>query len=239
MASKVHKRDKELIRNTFDISVINRTKSLPDRPLTYDELSPLSDEALMSHLKNGHHDALAVLFDRYHRLVLNIALRILRDPGEAEDLNQSVFVEILRSAAQFDQEKGTTKVWILQYAYHRAFNRKRDLTLRGYYGNRQECSTELDSESNNRPVRGLGAFESARMIEQALPKLNEKQRKTVELVFFEGLTMHEIAERTGESFDAVRHHYYRALEKLRLILREVPRTRIEPAVGKDCAHVRP
>ena len=72
------------------------------RPLQYAELAPLSDEVLMAHLQAGHHDALAVLFDRYHRLVLTVALRILREAGEAEDLMQSVFLEIFRCAAQYD-----------------------------------------------------------------------------------------------------------------------------------------
>src|SRR5271155_4208389 len=108
-------------------------KSLP--PLRYAELVKFSDDALMLHLQLGYHDALAVLFDRYHRLVMNIALRILRDAGEAEDLLQSVFLEVLGSAAQFDAAKGTTKVWLLQFVYHRSFNRRRYLSLRGLYDN--------------------------------------------------------------------------------------------------------
>ena len=172
----------------------------------------------MSHLKNGHHDALAVLFYRYHRLVRHVAFRILRDRGEAEDLNQSVFVEILRSAEQFNEKKGAAKVWILQFAYHRAFNRKRDLTLRGHYGNRNEGISEARTELSHQTLPSFGALETARIVEQALLMLNEKQRRTLELSFFEGLTMREVAEQTGESFDVVRHHYYRGLEKLRLIL---------------------
>jgi RNA polymerase sigma-70 factor (ECF subfamily) len=221
-------------------SVTNPAKSIPDQPLNYDELSSLSDEALMAHLKDGHHDALAVLFDRYHKLVINVALRILRDSGEAEDLNQSVFIEILRSAEQFNEEKGTAKVWILQYAYHRALNRKRDLALRGYYGVRNEETSESGNDSNNRAAWSSGVLESAQIVEQALMRLNEKQRNTLELSFFDGLTMHEIAARTGESFDVVRHHYYRGLEKLRLILhveRETPHSRMETSVRKDVAHV--
>lgn len=221
-------------------SATSRDKCIPDQPLTYDELLSLSDETLMVHLKDGHHDALAVLFDRYHKLVINVALRILRDSSEAEDLNQSVFVEILRSADQFNKEKGTAKVWILQYAYHRALNRKRDLALRGYYGTRREETWDGAIEMGNCAARGSGVFESAQIIEEALMRLNEKQRKTLELSFFDGLTMHEISERTGESFDVVRHHYYRGLEKLRLILhveREAPRARMETSVGKNVAHV--
>lgn len=48
---------------------------------------------------------------------------------------QSVFLEVFRAAAQFDPAKGTTKVWILQCAYHRSFNRRQYLNLRGLYEN--------------------------------------------------------------------------------------------------------
>ena len=183
----------------------------------YDELSRLGDDALMKHLRAGHPDALAVLFDRYHRLVLSIALRILRDAGEAEDLMQSVFLEIFRTAAKFDAAKGSTKMWILQFAYHRSFNRREYLNLRGIYEPAEEAR-----ENEKAPVQpgaqGLGVLESARLVQQALSRLNKAQRRALELAFYEGLTMREIAQRTNESFDSVRHHYYRGLEKLRLFL---------------------
>jgi DNA-directed RNA polymerase specialized sigma24 family protein len=88
----------------------------------------------------------SVLFDRYHRLVLSIAPKIVRDPGEAEDVMQSVFPEIFRSVAQFDPAKGTTKVWILQYAYHRAINRRQHLNAREFYD-----QTNLDEVDTQRP----------------------------------------------------------------------------------------
>src|SRR5262245_11829038 len=87
------------------------------------ELPRLDDEGLMAALQAGAHDALAILFDRYHRLVFSIALRIVRDEGEAEDVTQIVFLDVFRAAAQFDGSKGTCKVWLLQYAYHRAISR--------------------------------------------------------------------------------------------------------------------
>ena len=51
----------------------------------------LSDEDVIERLCQGHSDALPLLFDRFYRLVLKIAMRILRDPGEAEDVMQDVF----------------------------------------------------------------------------------------------------------------------------------------------------
>jgi RNA polymerase sigma-70 factor (ECF subfamily) len=182
----------------------------------YAELVRLSDEILMQRLRDGHHDALAVLFDRYHRLVLNIALRILRDAGEAEDLMQSVFLEIFRCAAQFDPARGTVKVWILQYAYHRGFNRRQYLSLRGIYDHQEDLAL-LERSSAAWQVKSLGEVESAQAVRQALKHLNKAQRSTLELAFYEGLTMREIAGPTGESFDSVRHHYYRGLEKLKAV----------------------
>jgi RNA polymerase sigma-70 factor (ECF subfamily) len=87
----------------------------------------LSDEEVMKQVRQGNPDALLILFDRFYRLVLKVALRILRDPGEAEDLMQDVFLEIFDKADQFDAAKGSAKTWILQYAYHRSLNRRQYL----------------------------------------------------------------------------------------------------------------
>lgn len=186
-------------------------------PVGYAELAKLHDEAVMQHLQLGHHDALAVLFDRYQGLVMNIALRILRDAGEAEDLLQSVFLEIFRSAAQFDPAKGSTKIWLLQYVYHRSFNRRHYLSLRGLYGNPAKTDGVPEPTSVGH-CQSYAAMESSHLVKEALGSLSGVQRKVLEFAFYEGLTMREIAEKTGESFDSVRHNYYRGLEKLRSLL---------------------
>ncbi len=206
-------------------------------PMRYGELASLPDEALMLSLRGGHHDALAVLFDRYHRLVFRIAWRILRDAAEAEDLMQSVFLEIFRCAAQFDASKGTIKGWILQYAYHRGLNRKKYLKLRCG----QEGVDDLDA-IEWRPASspaGISRIECGPMVKEAMARLSKRQRRTLELVFYEGLTMHEAAERTGESFDSIRHQYYRGLDKLRSILCEASETSTKKVrARKAVAHVQ-
>src|SRR2546425_6972343 len=183
----------------------------------------LSDEDVMEQLCQGHPEALPTLFDRFYRLVLKIALRILRDPGEAEDLMQDVFFEIFNKAAQFDPAKGSPKTWILQYAYHRSLSRRQYLALRNFYARHQISEHEV-SESNSVDVswRGLTFQEWRRVIEQGLATLPEKQRKTLELACFQGLLLSEIAGRTKESLPNVRHHYYRGLEGLRKFLQAGP-----------------
>ncbi len=184
-------------------------------PTTFAKLKGLDDSELMAQLQGGCNDALAVLFDRYHRLVLSIALKIVRDPGEAEDVMQSVFLEIFRSMAQFDPAKGTTKVWILQYAYHRAINRRQHLNARNFYNqaNLDEVETRLTEAAST--LGGFTHHELTHLLRQALATLNGPQKKVVELASYNGLSMREIADKMGDSLSNVRHHYYRGLEKLR------------------------
>ena len=192
-------------------------------------MQSLTDEEIMQQVRQGHPDALLILFDRFYRLVLKVALRILRDPGEAEDLMQDVFFEIFNKADQFDAARGSVKTWLLQYAYHRSLNRRQYLALRNFY-NRHE-TTELEaSESNslNGSWRGMTFQEWRRILEDGLGSLNENQRKVLELACFQGLLLSEIAERSKESLANVRHHYYRGLEGLRRFLEVPSRSDSEP-----------
>jgi RNA polymerase sigma-70 factor (ECF subfamily) len=183
--------------------------------LTIDQLRRSSDEQIMAAIQNDNADALAVLYDRYHRLVFSIALRITRDPGEAEDVVQNVFLEIFRSVTQFDAGRGTAKVWLLQYAYHRSINRRQYLQLRSFYDG--VTLNDGDGQTSPWPLQA-SVSDSRRLVQQGLSGLNEAQRRVIELACMEGLTMREIAEQTGESLANVRNHYYRGLEKLRCIL---------------------
>jgi len=181
----------------------------------------LNDHELMAQLQAGHGDALAVLFDRYHRLVLSIALKIVRDPAEAEDIMQNVFLEIFRSAAQFDPAKGTTKTWLLQYAYHRSINRRQQLNLRHFYqqDNVQGIETRMPQTSSSLIGR-FSNHELKRLLQEALATVSRRQRQVLMLASFGGFSMNEIALKTGESVSNVRHYYYRGLKKLRSFISE-------------------
>jgi len=195
------------------------------------ELQVLADDDLMNFVKEGHPDALAVLFGRYHRLVFSVAWRILRDKGEAEDLVQSVFMEILQSAAKFDSARGTAKTWILQYAYHRSFNRKKYLHLRGITNCREQFIPAHET-TGSRCHSSFEIIECERFMQEALACLSGKQRRILELAFYEGLSMREAAEITGETFDTVRHHFYRAIGNLRSIIHREPESRVSKYHGE-------
>jgi RNA polymerase sigma-70 factor, ECF subfamily len=182
------------------------------------DLANLTDDQLMAHLSLGCDDALAVLFDRYHRLVFSIALQIVRDNGEAEDVVQNVFLDIFRSVRQFNPAKGSAKVWMLQYAYHRALNRRRHLNARNFYS--QESIDEKDPEvlEVNSCYASYTKNELRRLVKRTLAMLGQRERQVIELAAYEGLSMREIAAVTGETLVNVRHHYYRGLQKLRSVV---------------------
>ena len=174
-----------------------------------------SDEELIVELRAGDSNALHVLFDRYYRLVFSVALRILHDRGEAEDIAQDLFCYLYQKSALFDAAKGSVKAWIVQIAFHRTLDRKSYLARRGFF-----LGTEIDS-LNDKLVgktdldNEVGALLNRPHLEKALQALSEKQRRTLEMFYFEGLELREISEILGEPLGNIRHHFYRGLEQLR------------------------
>lgn len=189
------------------------------REISPGQLKTLSDEALFLQMQGGNHDALVILFDRYHHIVMGTARRILRDTGEAEDLMQAVFLEVFQTAAQFNPAKGTGKSWIMRIAYHRSLNRKQYLKTRSFYDHEEiESATGPELLAHAAVTAGLKEPEARALVHQALEMLNDAQRETLTLAFYKGLSMGEIAKCRKETVVNVRHHYYRGLQRLRCFL---------------------
>lgn len=178
----------------------------------------LSDETLLERLSDGHREALAILFRRYARLVRALAFRVIRDASEAEDLLQEVFLFIFRKSTLFDGSRGSARSWILQVTYTRAIDRRRHLISRRFYTNlglEDPLIGAADSAFYEQTVEGTLGKAMLKKIDEAL---SEDQRRTIQLYFFEGYTLEEIAGRTGQSLGNVRNHYYRGLERMRQII---------------------
>jgi RNA polymerase sigma-70 factor (ECF subfamily) len=175
----------------------------------------LSDEALVEHLQSGDTDALTVLFARHGPRLFGIARRILRNDSEAEDAVQQIFLDVFRSIQQFDPEKGAFNTWLFMFGYQRIFNRRRSLTANRFFDTDpfDELLPGLPREAERFP--GFSLAETDILIEQVLSRLQFRQRRAIELVYYGGLTAEEISIRTGETVRVVRHNLYRGLEKLR------------------------
>lgn len=180
-----------------------------------------SDEDLLDQLAQHNESALLTLFRRYNQLAFSIGYRILRDEGEAEDLVQDIFLRLHTRENTFDSSKGSARTWLVQMIYRRAFDRRAYLSRRHFYS-----GTDVDEHTN--AIAGKGNVEedvierlTAQQLRAAFSELSEKQRETLEMFFFEGLSLAEIAERSGEDVKNVRHHYYRGLERLRQVARTI------------------
>ena len=225
--------------------------SAPDRNAetrpSWPELREASDAALMEYWRSGVDDAFAAIVDRYQRLVFSVAVRIVKDEAEAEDVVQIVFLDIFREVGKFDPSRGTLKVWLLQYAYSRSMNRRQHLESRHFYS-----KTDFDDlkpgDFSTRPPGGksLSAGEASRLIEQAFTQLSARQREAIELIYFQGLKFSEAVMRTGETMPQLRHNYYRGLLKLRHFIESAqapekrePEPAAAPGIRLEVANVKP
>jgi RNA polymerase sigma-70 factor, ECF subfamily len=178
-----------------------------------------TDEHLVADLVEGESEALTVLFERHSPLVFRIAHRVLRNEAEAEDAVQQVFLDVFRAASQFKPQKGAFKSWLLQFAYHRSFNSRRRLCARGYY-----VSDSIEDVLPSELFEGAGrpfpmvSSDVTILVDQVLKLVQPRQRRAIELAYYEGLTAEQTSKVTGESVPVVRHNIYRGLEKLRSVL---------------------
>jgi len=175
------------------------------------------DETLLCRIKSGDREALGILFIRYARLVLSVGIRILHDVAEAEDLVHDVFIQVLNKAELFDPKRGSARVWLAKISYHKALDRRAYLTRRSFYDTRNE--SDLESTVAMRDTRSdielveLAYWQS--VLQEAFDCLSLDQRATIQLHFFDGLSIEEISQRLDTSPVNVRHYYYRGLERLR------------------------
>jgi RNA polymerase sigma-70 factor (ECF subfamily) len=172
---------------------------------------------LLTRIAEGDQEALGYLFQRYVRVVRSVAARVLRDTAEAEDLVQDLFLFIHRKCGIFDSSKSSALSWIIQMTYQRAIERRRYLTARQFYAPPElpdgpdQVAGAPTTESDYSPEVVFGR----NGLKKVMDALSEDQRETLRLHFFEGYTLAEISAKLDQPLGNVRHHYYRALDKLR------------------------
>jgi RNA polymerase sigma-70 factor (ECF subfamily) len=200
-------------------TVRSQIESVEILPSTTDWISQASDDQLLERVREGRKEALGILFRRHARAVRNVAYRILRNEAEADDLVQDVFLFLFRKASLFDSERQTADSWIIHVAYHRAFDRRRYLNYRHFYAVQELDETSMYQASSKGKILSDGlsaeAVFSRQLMEQFNSGLTPEQKETIQLYFFEGYALKEIAQLTGRSLINVRNHYYRGLERMR------------------------
>jgi RNA polymerase sigma-70 factor (ECF subfamily) len=178
----------------------------------------VSDESIIARIVREDREALALLFRRHYRLVYWIALKILRDVTEAEDLAQDIFLHLARKCHLYNSTKGTARSWIVRTTYHQAINRKEYLEDRHYYSSVNPKGSGVEELAapcaNEYDHSGEAVFGRTRWL-QMREVLTEDQWEAIRLHFFEGCTFAEIGNKRNQAVANVRHHFYRGLARLR------------------------
>ena len=158
--------------------------------------------------------ALAELYDRYAGLAYGVAIRILGDPGRAEDAVQDAFMNVWSRAASFDAERGSVRAWLLTAVRNRSIDYLRG---RGAH-ERQEDELQPDvayaTSSPSDPWREVSVALERSAVRDAIGSLPAEQRQVVELAYFGGYTHTEIADMTRLPLGTVKGRMRLALEKL-------------------------
>lgn len=172
------------------------------------------DREVIGRVATGDPAGLEVLYDRYATRVYSLALRIVRDVADAEDVTQEVFAQVWSSASRFDQSRGAVAAWLTVIARSRALDRLR----RRHQGSRpQAAESALADIPDPAPSVELVAAtsEQASVAREALASLPADQRMAVELAYYDGLTQAEIAERTSSPLGTVKTRIRTGLQRIR------------------------
>jgi len=165
------------------------------------------DEALVVAMASGDRAALATLYERHSGLLLGLALRIVREKREAEDLLHDVFLEAWRSAKDFDPKRGRVRTWLAIRMRSRALDLQKSARVSRNTGD-AGLDVVVDDSEGTSPDHGR--------IRSALAELGQDQRKVLELAYFEGLSCTEIAERIAIPVGTVKSRIAAGLDRLRL-----------------------
>lgn len=173
---------------------------------------------LVTKLAAGDEFAFAQLYDCTNRIIYGLAMRMLRDSSSAEDLTMEVYLQVWRTASQYDSQRGTVTSWLVMLVRSRALDYLRSRKARR--ANLEENVDDVLNLYDSRPTPELVSLEAgrSRMVQKAMADLAPEQREAIELAYFSGLSHSEMAERTGLPLGTVKTRIRSGMIHLRRLL---------------------
>lgn len=172
-----------------------------------------ADADLLRRIADGDVRAMGELYDRYGSTLFPIALRILRERSEAEDILHDAFVAVSERAHQYAPERGSVIAWLVTLVRNLSIDRARRRERRGALA--REVLPHEPPASVRDPERLASEAGEREKIRRALAELPDAQRQTLEVAFFEGLSYPEIAARENVPLGTIKSRAARALAALR------------------------
>lgn len=187
----------------------------PTEPLLDHEVA--DDATLVARLSAGDGAALAILYDRYSRVVYSFSLRMLADTGSAEELTQEVFLRLWRQGGSYQPNRGAFLTWLLSVTHNMAIDEIRRRKRRPILAETGEDDQTLVSLPDLRTdVEGAAWLTSLQsIVREALQEIPRPQRHAIELAYFSGLTQREIAERLNEPLGTIKTRMRLGMLKMR------------------------
>jgi len=180
---------------------------------------PQTDAELFRALKAGQPSALGVLYDRYASLVYKLALRILANPQEAEDLTQEIFLTLWRSG-KYNPDRGSLGSFLTTLTRSRAIDklRSRSTSLKFLQKFGQMMTTETSTPT---PFESASLSQRSQYVRDALAQLPDNKRQVLEMAYYEGLSQSEIAKQLNIPLGTIKTWARQALLKLRQNLKDL------------------
>jgi RNA polymerase sigma-70 factor, ECF subfamily len=168
--------------------------------------------ALVRSIAAGDETALHGLYERAHRMVFTLSVRITGSRETAEEVTLDVFHDVWRRAEAYDPANGTVLGWIMNQARSRAIDRVRFETRKKRV---DPGGDELEPEEAGDAAAVLHLKQQGEAVRKALEHLTAVERQAVEAAFFSGLTHAEVAARLNEPLGTIKTRIRSGLRKLR------------------------
>ncbi len=182
-------------------------------------LTDQSDLLVLTALRQGDTNALGIIYDRYGTAVYRLALKMLTNPAEAEDLAQEVFLAFWRGVDKYDVDRGTLVVFLLTITRSRALNR---IKQQGSQQNlSQRVGTYLPKAASNPSLEAVTLTELRERMSSALQELPANQQQVLEMGYYQGKSQSEIAQELDLPLGTVKTRSRQGLLKLRQFLKDL------------------
>lgn len=181
-------------------------------------LTDNEDNAVIQAMRSGDLSALETLYNRYGTAVYRLALRILNNSQEAEDLTQEVFLTFWRTT-NYDPARGKVLVYLLTLTRSRAINRLNQ--ARSQQKLRQRWNHHQPRDAQNMPMENAALTELSHRVSEALQIIPENQRQVLEMAYYDGLSQSEITEQLQIPLGTVKTRSRQGLLKLRQLLKDL------------------
>jgi RNA polymerase sigma-70 factor, ECF subfamily len=172
------------------------------------------DQAILNRIAAGDESAVGDCLKAYGGLVWSLARRMLRDPSDAEDVVQEIFVDIWKNAERFDPAQSSETTFVAMIARRRIIDRLRYAARRISPDSIEDILAEPASRADESMQTSVEANEAAR----ALAGLRPEQQQVLQLSIVHGLSHQEISDSTGMPLGTVKTHARRGILQAREIL---------------------